>query len=141
MQKLLRPALYLLLIVGVLALLHAMQPEAPEPSVQRLSATDARMKLAEGEDVIVVDVRTPGEQAGAHGYIAESVLIPLQELRSRVSELDAYGDHELILVCRTHNRSAEAAEILRNAGFERVSVMHGGMLAWREAGYPVEADE
>ena len=138
MHGIIRPLLYLLAIAAVLAVLYML---APEQNAARLNVHDARTKLDDGRDAIFVDVRTPDEYMGPQGHIPESILIPLQDLEWRTNELDAFRDHELILVCRTQNRSAEAAQILRDAGFERLSIMQGGMLAWREAGYPLATAE
>ena len=49
-----------------------------------------------------------------------------------------YRDRDLVLVCHTQIRSAQAAHLLNQAGFSRVSVLRGGMVEWRRQGLPVE---
>jgi len=81
---------------------------------------------------IFLDVRTPEEWVDFHA--PNSTLIPLDELESRVNELPR--DQEIVVVCRSGNRSQVGRDILRNAGFDQVSSMSGGLNAWRSAGYP-----
>jgi rhodanese-related sulfurtransferase len=47
-------------------------------------------------------------------------------------------DRDVVVVCRAGARSASAGAILRRAGFQRVINLEGGMLAWVEAGLPVQ---
>ena len=54
----------------------------------------------------------------------------------RMSELPK--DKDIVVVCRSGNRSKEGTTILRDAGFARVTCMTGGLQAWAAAGYPTE---
>ena len=80
----------------------------------------------------ILDVREPDEWNELH--VPDSTLIPLGELASRVDELPQ--DQEIVVVCRSGNRSAQGRDILQEAGFTRVSSMAGGLTEWRAAGYP-----
>src|SRR6187431_3814271 len=62
----------------------------------------------------LVDVRTPSEFAA--GHIAGALNIPLQQLDSRLTELQP-KDTAVVLYCRSGSRSGSAARMLRNAGF------------------------
>lgn len=86
--------------------------------------------------VTVLDVREPSEWEGPLGRIPGAVLIPLGELASRASELS--NDKPIVAVCRAGGRSAQATNILRDAGFEKVANLPGGMLRWRAEGRLVE---
>ncbi|NMC12213.1 MAG: rhodanese-like domain-containing protein, partial [Chloroflexi bacterium] len=61
---------------------------------------------------------------------------PLAELKNNLSELPR--DREIVVVCRSGNRSREAVSILEEAGFSDVFSLKGGMIAWENAGYPLE---
>jgi rhodanese-related sulfurtransferase len=87
------------------------------------------------EGVFVLDVREPWEWQEVH--IPGATLIPLAELGSRLNELPQ--DEEIVVVCRSGNRSATARDILLQAGFENVTSMAGGMLQWQAAGYDTTA--
>ncbi len=97
----------------------------PEISVQ-----EAVAKQQAG--AYILDVREPSEWNDAH--IAGATLIPLGELASRENELPR--DKEIVVVCRSGNRSAQARDILLNAGFTQVTSMAGGLNQWKAAGYP-----
>ncbi|MFW9940715.1 MAG: rhodanese-like domain-containing protein [Candidatus Thorarchaeota archaeon] len=89
-------------------------------------------------DLLILDVRTQGEYDEEH--ICNATLIPVDELESRISELYAYNDTEIIVYCRTGGRSASASQTLNNNGFTKVFDMSGGITAWKSAGYPVCPD-
>jgi rhodanese-related sulfurtransferase len=95
-----------------------------------ISVTQAKAKKDAG--VFILDVRNPDEWYPSH--IAGSTLIPLGELEKRVKELPQ--DKEIVVVCRSGNRSAAGREVLKKAGFSQVSSLAGGMNAWNAAGYP-----
>lgn len=92
-----------------------------------ISADDVQQRLASGNPVFLLDVRTPGEYDS--GHIPGAVLIPVQELESRLSEVPKEGT--VVAYCLTGSRSAEAAGILAGAGYEDVFNMAQGIQAWR----------
>jgi rhodanese-related sulfurtransferase len=83
----------------------------------------------------LLDVREQHEWDDYH--IPNTNLIPLSQLKDRVDELPR--DQEIVVVCRSGNRSQEGRDILLEAGFKDVTSMAGGVLEWRQAGYPTEA--
>jgi rhodanese-related sulfurtransferase len=84
----------------------------------------------------LIDVREYAEFAG--GRITGAMLVPLAELRSRAASLDP--KRPVVLVCHSGNRSAQGCQQLCELGFENVIQLAGGMLAWRQAGLPIEKD-
>jgi sulfur dioxygenase len=86
--------------------------------------------------VQVVDVRTAEEYHGPLGHIRGAVLLPMDELASRIGELDAA--RPVVTVCRSGARSAQAATLLGKAGLTQVANLAGGMLRWRARGHAVE---
>jgi rhodanese-related sulfurtransferase len=82
----------------------------------------------------VVDVRSPAEYGGELGHLEGALLIPIDELRGRVSEVPA--DKPVVVVCQTGRRSGLGASILKKAGVPRVANLSGGMVRWRELGLP-----
>ena len=79
----------------------------------------------------VLDVREDFEVV--EGMIPGALHIPMGQLTSRLNELNKA--RPVIVVCRSGNRSARAAEALNTAGFT-ADTMGGGMLGWQEAGLP-----
>jgi len=90
----------------------------------RITSSEAHTKVKEGARL--VDVRTPREFA--QGHVEGAINIPLQALQERLDELTP-KDQTIILYCRSGNRSAQAAELLRGAGFNDVHD-RGPMSAW-----------
>jgi len=86
------------------------------------------------EDVILIDVREQWEYDEAH--IPNITLIPMSEIANRLDEIPK--DKEVILTCRSGNRSGQVTNLLQQNGFDNVHNMQGGILAWQQAGYAVE---
>jgi rhodanese-related sulfurtransferase len=86
--------------------------------------------------VEIIDVREPDEFNGPLGRIPPARLISLGELAGRTAELTQ--ERPIVTVCRAGGRSAQATIVLRQAGFERVANLAGGMLRWRAEGRVVE---
>lgn len=97
-----------------------------------------RARLDAGEDVLVLDVRTPEEFTGELGHIAGARNLPLDAVAEGSEALAAWQERPVLLVCRTDRRSARAAQILARKGFADLHVVAGGMEAWNAAGLPVE---
>lgn len=81
-----------------------------------------------------VDVRTAEEYAGGHA--ARSINIPLDTLTSKLDTLEK--NEPVYLICQTGNRSMQAAQILKDKGFNNVLNITGGTVAWQAAGLPLE---
>lgn len=98
-----------------------------------IGAADAQRRFADGE-VQLVDVREDSEWD--HSRIPGDVKhIPLGELTQRAGEIG--GNQPVVFQCRSGVRSLMAAQAFRAAGHEAYS-LEGGLLAWDEAGLPVE---
>jgi rhodanese-related sulfurtransferase len=67
-------------------------------------------------------------------HIPDSTLIPLDQPAGRQNEVPR--DREVVVVCRSGNRSGKVREILMKAGFTKVTNMQGGLLQWRADGFP-----
>ena len=97
--------------------------------------TTEAVRLINREKGVLIDVCEPAEFAAGHAVGARS--IPLAKLDGS-KDLPSNKALPLVLVCATGSRAARAASQLRKAGYERATVLTGGMAAWREAGLPVE---
>lgn len=88
----------------------------------------AKQLIDSEDDCLLLDVRQPDEFETAK--IDGSKLIPMGELRDRLSELDGNRDSRIIVHCHHGGRSMRVTEALRSAGFEKVQNMAGGIDAW-----------
>jgi adenylyltransferase/sulfurtransferase len=98
-----------------------------ENGVPAISVEELKQRLDRGDDLFILDVREPHEYqiCNLNGH-----LIPLGDLPRRVNELDS--SKEIIAHCRSGARSAKAVEFLRQAGFQKVKNLTGGVLAWAD---------
>ena len=120
-----------LVIVGVFAVWVTSQgPTETANYPLEISVEEAVAKRDSG--AFILDVRQPAGWNEFH--VPDSTLIPLGELSARVDELPK--DQEIVVVCRSGNRSAQGRDILLDAGFAQVTSMAGGLTQWRAAGYP-----
>jgi rhodanese-related sulfurtransferase len=104
---------------------------APSDTV---SSTALRNLLDSTEPVQIVDVRTPAEFESAH--IPGSFNLPLDVLRSRKADVVKNLEDDVVLVCRSGQRSTQAQQILNSAG-TAARVLQDGILDWQEQGYDV----
>ncbi len=102
-----------------------------------LSIANLKQRMDEGEDILLLDVRTAEDYNGEQGHVAGSTLLPLEELEQRIDELSDYYEKTVVTICRTDRKSAKAAQILAEKGFADVHVVKMGMTDWIKNNYPV----
>jgi len=113
-------------------------PAASTPVAGAPAALAAEVSVDEASRLrdagaFMLDVREPDEWAA--GHIEGATLIPLGELAARASEVPA--DRQVVVVCRSGNRSAQGRDVLLGAGLPSVTSMAGGMNDWAASGKPV----
>lgn len=96
-----------------------------------ISISQAAQKMEEG--ALILDVREVSEWDQFH--IPGTKLVPLGELPNRLSEIPK--DREVVVVCRSGNRSKTGRDILLEAGYEKVTSMAGGVTQWQSQGLPI----
>ena len=101
------------------------ESSTPEIAVEEFAAVR--------ESGILVDVREPEEYAA--GHVPGAVPIPMNQLASRMGEIDKTSP--VFVICASGNRSVAMTDLLRGAGFNAVSVS-GGTSAWTRSGRPLE---
>jgi rhodanese-related sulfurtransferase len=111
---------------------QSVQASVLQALPEEISVTDAYQFYEEG--AFLLDVRTQEEWDEYH--IPGTALIPLDELESRLNEVPS--DQDVVVVCRSGNRSQVGRDVLLQGGLTRVTSMDGGVSDWRLAGYPIE---
>lgn len=97
--------------------------------MEDINVAQLKAKIDNKEDIILIDVREP------HEYQAFNIgakLVPLGTLPHFISDLDPEESREIIIHCRSGQRSAAAKDFMIKQGFENVRNVLGGMLAWQE---------
>ena len=95
-----------------------------------ITAEEVKARTDAGEKLNIIDVRELNENAE---FNIGGTLVPLGTIQSmQVDDLEPFKNEELIVYCRSGNRSGQACLILETLGFKNVKNLTGGMLNWRE---------
>ena len=98
--------------------------------MENITVDEVKRRMDAGEELHLVDVREPYENAD---FNIGGTLLPLGMIRSmQVDDIEDLKEKEVILYCRSGNRSGQAAMILETMGFQNTKNLTGGMLAWQE---------
>lgn len=106
--------------------------------VDRISPGELLEKMDAGEPVVVVDLRHSLELENDPARIPGAIWIDYEEIGERFHELPE--NREVVLYCSCPNEASSALAAMRllRLGVPRVRPLEGGILAWRENGYPVD---
>ena len=88
----------------------------------------ANQRIGSQEPLLLLDCRNPDEYALVH--LPDSVLIPMDELPQRITEIESHRDQEILVYCHMGVRSEMVARWLRDQGFSKAQTMIGGIEAW-----------
>jgi len=98
--------------------------------MQNITPEELKQRIDAGEELHIVDVREPHERAE---FNIGGTLVPLGHIQAmQVDELEELKDQEVIVYCRSGNRSGQACMLLETMGFTNVKNLTGGMLKWQE---------
>ena len=98
--------------------------------MQNISAEEVKERIDKGQAIHLIDVREPYEHTE---FNIGGTLYPLSRIQSMmVDELEDLKDQEVILYCRSGNRSGQACMILDMLGFTDTKNLVGGMVAWQD---------
>jgi len=98
--------------------------------MENITVEEVKKRMDAGEDLHLVDVREPFENAD---FNIGGILLPLGQIQAmQTDDIDDLKDKEVILYCRSGNRSGQAAMFLEMMGFENTKNLVGGILAWQE---------
>jgi|SRR5215831_2715770 len=98
--------------------------------MENITVEEVKKRMDAGEELHLVDVREPYENAE---FNIGGILLPLGMITSmQTDEIEDLKDKEVILYCRTGNRSGQAGMFLEMMGFQNTKNLVGGMVAWQE---------
>ena len=97
--------------------------------MKTITVEAVKARIDAGEKLLLLDVREPHEHAD---FNIGGTLLPLGQVQAlQVDDIEDWKDKEVIIYCRSGNRSGQACNILEQAGFTNVSNLVGGMLDWQ----------
>ncbi len=97
--------------------------------------TTQAVQILNQDGSVVIDVREDSEVST--GKIKGAKHIPLGQLKKRLVELEYAKNKPVLVYCRSGSRSAHACSVMSKEGFENVSNLSGGVMAWESANLPV----
>lgn len=100
-----------------------------------LSPAKAIRLMNNNEDALILDIRAAAEYK--NGYIKGAKNTPISELTSKIDSFASHKDKPVLVYCNSGNTVTGAIKLLKNAGFEKISNLEGGILAWKEANLPL----
>lgn len=106
-------------------------------SITTINPSQVYEMLKSGRSPVIIDVRTPGEYAGAH--VEGARLMPLDTLDPAIVAAQRAGAEDAIyVICQAGGRAAKACERLAAAGVTPIYSIEGGTSAWEKLGFPVQ---
>ena len=97
--------------------------------MENISVAEVKTRLQKGETLHLVDVREPDENAE---FNIGGVLIPMNKIQTmQVDDIDDLREEEVIIYCRSGNRSQQACLYLEMLGFRNVKNLAGGLVEWK----------
>ena len=125
------PVIYVIAVLIVGSCNQKTIEQTPVKEFPNITVADVQKKINAKNNILLLDVRTVTEFDGPLSHIAGAVLLPIQELEQRVDELNEHKEKEIIVICRSGNRSQSGTRILISHGFNAVNML-GGMKAWND---------
>jgi len=95
-----------------------------------ITVEEVKARIDGGDKLNILDVREPYENTE---FNIGGRLVPLGKIQTmQLDEIEDWKNEEVIVYCRSGNRSGQACQILEMAGFSNVKNLTGGMLQWRD---------
>ena len=95
--------------------------------MKEITVQELKEKKELGEEFFLIDVREGFEYMVSN---LDGEHIPLGDLQTRLDEIKAHKDAEVVVMCRTGGRSGKAVQFLEKEGFSNIYNLKGGITAW-----------
>ena len=120
-----------LALLATVAMLIFTERRKAAPSVTPQQAT----VIGNNDETLMLDIRSAADFKT--GRVLNSKNIPFAELSKRKDDLQKHRDTPVVLICKTGQTAASAANMLRKDGYTKVYRMTGGMVEWTNQGLPL----
>ncbi len=105
--------------------------------VKEIEATELQSRLQDGEDIVLLDIRSDAEVA--QGVLPDSEHLAMHLIPLKMQDLPR--DKAIVLYCRSGARSYHACNFLQQQGLDNVLNLRGGIIAWARQGYDIVAPQ
>jgi len=122
-------------LLGVLVLLIKAELDHQANKGLLVSPASAIRLINNHDDALIIDIRAVAEYKSGHIKGAKNV--PLNEFKSSVETYTDYKNKPVLIYCNSGNTAGRAIKLLKNAGYEKINNLEGGVAAWKEANMPL----
>lgn len=126
------PLLMIVIIIGLLSLFFISKNIKIDNQIKEVTPEEA-IELIRNQEYKVIDVREPEEFEAKH--IIGSANLPISTLKETFRQIP--DDINIIIICRSGNRSLMALSFLKDQGYDNLCNLRGGIMAWNSAGLPL----
>lgn len=103
-----------------------------------ITADELLSKLKEDKNIVVLDVRTPGEYS--EGHVPSALNIPYDEIEDEVAKKVKDKKQQIVVYCRSGYRASKAEATLADLGYSNILHLDGDMLGWKSNKKPLESN-
>lgn len=128
------PGLFIALFVVLVLLIKAELDHQANKGLLVSPASAIRI-INNSDDALIIDIRAVADFKKGHIKGAKNV-----QLSDFASSIDAYSDYKnkpVLVYCNSGNTTKRAVKLLKNAGFEKINDLDGGIIAWKDANMPL----
>jgi rhodanese-related sulfurtransferase len=97
--------------------------------MEDITVTELRERINKEENIKLLDVREPHER---EDFNIGGSFMPLGDLTEKLADLPVDQDEEIVIYCRSGNRSGMAKKLMQEKGYSKARNLLGGMLAWKK---------
>ena len=102
--------------------------------INEIDSADLQKRMAAGDDIVLLDIRTEAEVA--QGILPGAEHLPMHLIPLRINDLPR--DKEVVFYCRSGARSYHACSYMMQQGFTNVTNLRGGIIGWARGGYEIK---
>ncbi len=122
-------------LLGVLVLLIKAELDHQVNKGLLVSPASAIRLINNHDETLIIDIRAVAEYKSGHIKGAKNV--PLNEFASNIKAYSDYKNKLVLIYCNSGNTTGRAIKLLKNAGYEKINNLEGGVAAWKEANMPL----
>jgi len=106
-----------------------------QDSASKVSLISAAELNKVNQDILLIDVRTPGEYASGHLENSINIDYKADDFKDLIGKLDS--NQEVYVYCKVGGRSARSAKVMKEMGFKKVYDLDGGIISWEKEGFKI----
>lgn len=122
-----------LLVVMVMLIKAELDHQASKGLL--VSPASAIRLINNHDDALIIDIRAVAEYK--KGHIKGAKNVQLSEFSANIETYSDYKNKPVLIYCNTGSTTGRAIKLLKNAGYEKISNLEGGVAAWKEANMPL----